>query len=158
MKVKKQVVLSATQVFTAIWNHILEMDKIRAEKKEKPPKDLRLRYAITKNIRLMEGEMKDIKTSGYDAFETKRITTIREHAKKDAEGQIITDNGNMVLENVDELNKKLEALQTEYADLFKFLDEECEIEPFLISVETLEDIEMSLGPQDLAVIDIFIKE
>lgn len=155
---KRSTLLASNQLMVGIWNSIITADKERLEKKEKPPKDFKLRYGINKNLRLMEGELADIRKAGYEEYEQKRIPLIKEYAIKDEKGEVIVGtNGSMTLEKVDELNVKLEALQEEYKELFAFLDEECTFTPFLIAIDDIV-LDIPLGPQDLTILEPFIRD
>lgn len=159
MKVKRNQLFLSNQLFSAIWKIIMDEDKVRAEKKEKKTvDDFKTRYFLTRNIRLLENDMVDINKAGMTDFDKRKIDLIREYAVKGEDGQpIIAENGTVTLTNVEELNKKIQELQTEYKSMFDYLEEEVEFIPFKTEINNIK-LNLDLGPQDMALLSDFILE
>lgn len=87
---------------------------------------VRLSYAVSKNLRLLENEMKLIEKS--------RTELAEQHAEKDEEGKPVTKDGNYVF------GENKEKFLEEYNE---YLETEIELDPHRIPTEEIEKTEDS---------------
>ena len=103
-----------------------------------------MRYFLSKNNgegnTIFGPELKAINDAGFNDFENKRIELINKHGVKDDKGKpIIKENGQVDIVNMDEFTKELEETKKGFVDLWKFLDEEIEINPHKININDIPD-------------------
>lgn len=162
MKITRNQFLLSSQLLVGLWNMVVEYDNSRLfdkDGKRKPLKDFKLRYFLTKNLKAMGDELDLINKTGYEEYEKARIDLVKQHGKKDDKGELVlTDNGNATILDMKEFGNKLEELRMSYEGLFKFLEEEIDFEPHQIKLDDIPLDMFPLGPQDMLVLEPFIKE
>lgn len=128
----------------------------------------KIAYAIARNINKIKPEMEAIDKSieasdEYKAFENKRLELVKEHCKKDENGELIIKDGNYDVE--DSYAAVYEDLKKEHADVLaarekqieeynELLDTEVSIDLFKVKFDSLpEDITASQVHGILAIIE-----
>jgi pyruvate/2-oxoacid:ferredoxin oxidoreductase beta subunit len=116
-------------------------------------------YAISRNISLIEPEIKSIEksleqTEDFKSFEVKRIELVKKFAKKDEKGESVIINNQYELENEEEFNKEFELLKEENKEVWgarqKQVDEYNELLKSESTV-TLHKINLVDVPQNISV-------
>lgn len=125
-------------------------------------KGVKFAYAIAKNIRLIQAEVKlleEAKSEKYKEYDNKRLELAKKHAQKDAQGNSLIINNSYILENqevfdaeLEVLKKKYEAEIKEYEDL---LDTENELKLHKIK---LSDVPVDITTGQMLVIENLVEE
>ena len=110
-------------------------------------------YAVTRNLNALKGEVDAIQsalnpTEKFTEYDNKRVALAKEHSKKDEQGKPLIEGNQYVVEDTfdvafealkEEYKEEIDARQKQIEDYQALLDEEIEVDIFVLSQENLPD-------------------
>ena len=116
-------------------------------------------YAVSKNINLIEPEIKSFEkaleaSDEFTKFEEKRMALVEKFAKKDEKGEKLIKNNEYEIEDLEQFNKEFEALKEENKEVYDARQKQIdEYNDLLKSESTLELHKISISdvPQNITV-------
>lgn len=161
------------KTYLEMWSTLKQVEELKGKSENM----VKFRYAIAKNITMIEAESKILQKCvelkpNYKEYDKMRIALCEVHATKDENGKaILTNNQYDLVDETGQLKKEfiqghdllkeahkeaLEERDLQIADYEKLLDEECELKFYKFSIEIIPD-DIS-GPLMKQLMPCFIEE
>ncbi len=132
---------------------------------------IKFAYGCAKNNSIIQGELEALDkakepTKEFAEYDEKRYELAKKHAKKDKDGNPLSENNSLIMENQEEWEKIFSDFKKDYTEVIaqrekqveeynKLLEEEVDVKLYQIS---LEDVPKEITTGQLLVIYPIIKE